>query len=164
LTPFLLIGWRGASKAFAAFHKLFPRHRTVVLDQTYRSTQNIVRTTNKLISNNTQRNQKNVWTANAEGDKVRLIISPDPASQTDHIASQINFLTREKHLRMRDIAVLCRTRKELYHFEHLVKKHSIPTSTPTLAFFKSKEILDILAYLDLVSGDLKDEAFLRYCL
>ncbi len=65
-----IYGWRGASKAFTQFRNMFPGHNTIVLNQTYRSTQTIVKTTSGLIANNMMRNKKQVWTANELGDPV----------------------------------------------------------------------------------------------
>lgn len=148
-----IYGWRGAtSGVFNQFEAHFEDCQKLLLNQNYRSTQHIVNLSQQLISFNLQRTVKNVYTENAWGKKVKLVVASSAHEEIRKVVELLGYYKRKYHLEYRDIAILYRLHK-IYpevHFE--CTKNSIPIGKKTSAHSKLtqvKEVKAILCYLKL---------------
>lgn len=132
------------------------------LEQNYRSTKNIVNAANAIIANNKNQLEKVVWTANDEGNKIKLHRSVTDADEGRFVASSI-FENRMQHqLPNGHFAVLYRTNSQSRAIEDALRKKDIPYRIyGGLSFYQRKEIKDVLCYLRLVINTKDEEALKR---
>lgn len=158
-----IYGWRGANLSnILEFEKDFPQVKVVRLEQNFRSTPNILRAADHLISYNVRRKAKRLYTDNPEGLPVRLFIYPtehdEAAGIVRHIADEVEAGRR----RPQDFAIFYRINALSRQFEHALRASSIPYQIVNgLEFYQRKEIKDVLAYLHLLYNPRNDVAFLR---
>lgn len=151
--------FRGANiENILNFERIFANAHVVKLEQNYRSTQNILDVANEVISNNQGRKEKRLWTANEEGDKVKLRQFDMANEEADFIVKDIDSCGRQYG----DIAVLYRTNAQ----SRLLEERCIAGSVPYrlvggVNFYQRKEIKDILAYLKTISNGRDDLAVQR---
>lgn len=157
-----IYGWRGANvRNILDFEKDFPKVKVVRLEQNYRSTQAILRVADVLISHNTRRKKKRLWTENPEGAPVRLVCYPTFNDEAEQIASQIAQHVRQGKYRPRDFAIFYRTNALSRQFEHALREHVIPYQIVNgLEFYQRMEIKDVMAYLHLLNNQ-RDNVALR---
>ena len=157
-----IYGWRGASvRNILEFEHDFTNVKTVRLEQNYRSTQAILRVADVLISHNTRRKKKKLWTENPEGEKVRLTCYPTSNDEAEQIANQIATYVRQGRYRPRDFAIFFRTNALSRQFEHGLREHVIPYQIVNgLEFYQRMEIKDVMAYLQLLNNP-RDNVALR---
>ncbi|MCW5515372.1 ATP-dependent helicase [Muriicola sp. Z0-33] len=132
------------------------------LEQNYRSTKNIVNAANAIIANNKNQLEKVVWTANDEGNLIKLHRSVTDAEEGRFVASSI-FENRMQHqLPNGHFAVLYRTNSQSRAIEDALRKKDIPYRIyGGLSFYQRKEIKDVLCYLRLVINTKDEEALKR---
>lgn len=132
------------------------------LEQNYRSTKNIVNAANSIIANNKNQLEKVVWTANKEGNPIRLHRSPTDADEGRYVASSIFEHKMQEQLPNGAFAVLYRTNSQSRAIEDALRKRDIPYRIyGGLSFYQRKEIKDVLAYLRLVINPSDEEALKR---
>jgi DNA helicase-2/ATP-dependent DNA helicase PcrA len=154
--------WRGADISnILNFEKDYPKATTILLEQNYRSTSNILNAANKVIANNAGRKAKNLWTSKDGGPKIRLY-------QADSEHEEGYFITSEINKRVgsgkgyHEHAILYRTNAQSRVIEEILIKSDIPYQiVGGIKFYDRKEIKDILAYLRLVSNPHDDISFVR---
>ncbi|MEB3102383.1 DNA helicase PcrA [Ferviditalea candida] len=154
--------WRGADISnILNFEKDYPEAETILLEQNYRSTSNILDAANSVIANNTGRKPKKLWTDRQGGAKVRIY-----QSESEH--DEGYFITKiiRDHLakggKYRDHAILYRTNAQSRVIEEILIKSDIPYQiVGGIKFYDRKEIKDLLAYLRLVSNPDDDLSFSR---
>jgi DNA helicase-2/ATP-dependent DNA helicase PcrA len=148
-----IYGWRGANiRNILNFEKDYPGTKTVKLEQNYRSTKNILHVASEIINNNLSRKPKSLWTENNEGSKVRIIHCEDENVEAKEIAANISEFVRNGNAHS-DIAVFYRTNAQSRVLETCMLREGIPYSiVGSVAFFKRKEIKDILSYLKLCAN------------
>lgn len=146
-----IYSWRGADmRNILDFEDDFPNAKTVKLEQNYRSTKKILRAASEIISNNLMRKAKELWTKNADGNKIKVIYSKDENHEAETIAKHIKSLVQNKEITFSDIAIFYRTNAQSRVIETALHNNSIPyTMVGALEFYSRKEIKDILAYLKL---------------
>ncbi|MFA7559331.1 MAG: UvrD-helicase domain-containing protein [Sphaerochaeta sp.] len=149
--------FRGAEvKNILTFGSSFPKTRTIMLEQNYRSTTHILAVANSVISKNTNRHEKNLWTDNEDGPKPRLYYVQDEEDE----ARRIVTLLREDH-GYNNSAVLYRTNAQSIAFETVFKRYGIPYKVVgALQFYEREEVKDVLALLYLLTNP-KDEVSFR---
>ncbi|TBL73072.1 DNA helicase PcrA [Paenibacillus thalictri] len=154
--------WRGADIGnILNFEQDYPNAETIMLEQNYRSTANILNAANKVISNNSGRKPKNLWTDKAGGDKVRLYQADSEHEEGYFITSQINANV-SKGRSFSDHAILYRTNAQSRVIEEILIKSDIPYQiVGGIKFYDRKEIKDLLAYLRLISNPDDDISFER---
>ncbi len=132
------------------------------LEQNYRSTKNIVNAANSIIANNKNQLEKEVWTANDDGDLIKIHRSETDAEEGRYVASSI-FENRMQHQMSNGaFAVLYRTNSQSRAIEDALRKRDIPYRIyGGLSFYQRKEIKDVLAYLRLVINPKDEEALKR---
>jgi DNA helicase II / ATP-dependent DNA helicase PcrA len=148
-----IYGWRGANiRNILNFEKDYPDTKTVKLEQNYRSTKNILHVASEIINNNISRKSKSLWTENSEGSKVRIIHCEDENVESKEIAANISEFIKNGNLHS-DIAVFYRTNAQSRVLETCMLREGIPYSiVGSVAFFKRKEIKDVLSYLKLCAN------------
>ena len=157
-----IYGWRGANiRNILNFEKDYPDTKTVRLEQNYRSTKNILHVASEIINNNMSRKSKSLWTENSEGSKVRIIHCEDENVESKEIAVNISEFIKNGNLHS-DIAVFYRTNAQSRVLETRMLREGIPYSiVGSVAFFKRKEIKDVLSYLKLCANPNDDLSFER---
>ena len=153
--------FRGATiENIMSFEKTFENAKVIRLEQNYRSTQNILDAANGVISNNTQRKGKNLWTNNGAGNLVTVHTAENEQDEANKIAEQILKMVSEGRS-FSDFAVLYRMNSQSLAFERMFAKQGIPHRIlGGLRFYERAEIKDILAYLCVVNNP-EDEIRLR---
>jgi DNA helicase-2/ATP-dependent DNA helicase PcrA len=145
----------------AEFAKDFPGSTTILLEQNYRSTQNILSAANAVISKNFDRPEKNLWTDAGDGEKIISFTGLDERAEAAYVVDQISEL-RESSVAYRDIAILYRTNALSPSLEAELKSQRIPYAViGGLKFYERKEIKDALAYLTAIANPRDDEAIRR---
>jgi len=157
-----IYGFRGANVGnLAEFEKEFSKGRVIRLEQNYRSQGNILDAANALISNNTQRLGKNLWTSAGAGDPLRVFEGESDGDEARFIAEEVGALRREG-ARLVDIAVLYRSNAQSRVLEHALFGATIPYRVyGGLRFFERAEVKHALAYLRLIANPADDTSFLR---
>ncbi|MEZ5307648.1 MAG: 3'-5' exonuclease [Pyrinomonadaceae bacterium] len=142
------------------FEQHFPAAQTVLLEQNYRSTQNILDVADAVISNNRGRKEKKLWTENSSGEKINYFQAFDADSEAKFVASKIY-----DHRRMHPsdkVAILYRTNAQSRVFEEALRKNRISYNmVGGFSFYERAEIKDIIAYLKLSLNPQDDIAFQR---
>ena len=132
------------------------------LEQNYRSTKNIVNAANSIIAKNKNQLEKVVWTANDDGNKIKVHRSDTDAEEGRYVASSIFEHKMQNQLRNGEFAVLYRTNSQSRAIEDALRKKDIPYRIyGGLSFYQRKEIKDVLAYLRLVINPKDEEALKR---
>lgn len=144
--------FRGADfRNILNFERDYPRAKVVVLDQNYRSTQNILDTAHKVISKNIYQKEKKLWTENPTGESIIIGEMPNEISEAEFIVEEIKILQKEKKLKLKDFTILYRTNAQSRALEETMLKHNLPYKIiGAIKFYQRKEIKDILAYLKLI--------------
>lgn len=146
----MIYSWRGAySNIFEDFKNYFIDYDQIILDQNYRSTKSILEISNKLISNNKYRIEKNLFTNNSNGEKIIYFHANSSDDETKWIIDKIRIL-RNSGYSYSDMLVLYRSNYLSRNIEQAMISYSIPyVIYGGLKFFQRKEIKDMLAYLKL---------------
>ena len=153
--------WRGADvQIIMDFEKQFANAKTIVLDENYRSTNNILNGANSLIRNNRMRIDKNLFTNAGDGDKITHKTLESEDSEAFYVAKEIAKLVSEGK-KYSDIAILYRSNYLSRSIEKVLMESRIPYMIfGAIRFYERAEIKDVLCYLRLlVAGD--DLAFQR---
>ncbi|MBT8304156.1 MAG: UvrD-helicase domain-containing protein, partial [Bacteroidia bacterium] len=132
------------------------------LEQNYRSTKNIVNAANSIIDKNEVKLEKVVWTANEEGQKIKVHRSLTDGDEGRFVASSIFENKMQNQLKNSDFAVLYRTNAQSRAIEDALRKRDIPYRIfGGLSFYQRKEIKDVLSYLRLIINPADEEALKR---
>jgi len=154
--------FRGATiKNILDFENQYKNARVIRLEQNYRSTGNILDAANAVISNNTERKGKRLWTENERGEMLTLYTAEDETDEAQYVASKI----LEGYARgacWRDFTVLYRMNAQSNQLEFAFKRNGIPYRViGGTRFFDRAEIKDILAYLCVVNNPNDDLRLMR---
>ena len=153
--------WRGADvNIIVNFDKDFKNTKTIILNQNYRSTNNILEGANSLIKYNKSRVPKDLFSENGDGDKIVHKTLPDETSEAYYVVSCIQSLLKQGY-EYNDIAILYRSNYLSREVEKVFIENRIPyVIYGGIRFYERMEVKDILSYLRLiVTGD--DLAFQR---
>ncbi len=140
--------FRGADyRNILQFEDAFPEVTTVVLDQNYRSTQNILDAANAVIANNVSRKPKNLWTDAGRGDLVVRYWAEDEGDEATFVARQAIALHDDGRA-WRDLAVLYRTNAQSRVVEEAMMRLGVPYKVVGgTRFYDRREVKDAMAYL-----------------
>ncbi len=157
-----IYGWRGADISnILDFEKDFKNSTTILLEQNYRSTANILNLANKVIMNNQERKKKDLWTENHEGEKIVYEELSDQESEAMFVSSKVDELLRAGY-NPSDFAVLYRTNAQSRSFEEIFIRKNIPYKiVGGLKFYDRKEIKDIVAYLKVLENPMDNISLKR---
>lgn len=147
-----IYSWRGADFTnILNFERDFPGAKVVKLEQNYRSTGSILEAAHQVISKNTQRTDKKLWTAEGSGVPVQAHGVYDESEEARQVADRISAQTTIGARRFDDFAVLYRTNAQSYTLERAFLQMRIPYQIiGGVRFYDRKEIKDIAAYLKLL--------------
>ena len=140
--------FRGADiRNIREFEKDYPDARVVVLDQNYRSTENILKAANSVISNNTKRTPKNLWSDRGDGELIVRYEAEDEHDEAGFVVDEIERL-QKLGFNLSDMAVFYRTNAMSRVIEDVFVRRGIPyTVVGSVKFYDRKEIKDAVAYL-----------------
>jgi DNA helicase-2/ATP-dependent DNA helicase PcrA len=154
--------WRGAKpEILVDFDKQFTDSKTIIMNQNYRSTPNILSLGNHIIKNNKIRVDKDMFTQNPEGVEVVHFHGENDYEEGLWVANEIKRLVNDENCKYSDFAILYRANHISRSIEQSLIRENIPYSVyGGIRFFERKEIKDVLAYLRLIEFE-DDFSFLR---
>jgi DNA helicase-2/ATP-dependent DNA helicase PcrA len=142
-----IYSWRGADiQNILSFEEDYPEAKVILLEQNYRSTQTILTVANAVIKKNKLRREKNLFTKNAEGDKVSFFKGINETEEARFIARKSKEII-EKGGSPREIAVLYRANFQSRILEEAFLTESVPYQVLGTKFFDRKEVKDVLSFL-----------------
>lgn len=149
--------FRGATiENILSFENTFKGAKIIRLEQNYRSTQNILDAANSVISNNTVRKGKTLWTENPKGDKIELHTAEDERDEARFIAKTIMDGVADGR-KYSDFAVLYRTNAQSNAVEQALSRSGIPHRIiGGHRFYDREEIRDMIAYLQVINNPHDD--------
>ncbi len=147
-----IYSWRGADFTnILNFERDFKGATVVKLEQNYRSTGSILEAAHNVISKNTQRTDKKLWTAAGPGAPVQLYGAYDESEEANMVAGRVGAHVEIGARRYKDFAVLYRTNAQSYTLERAFLHARIPYHiVGSVRFYDRKEIKDVVAYLRLI--------------
>jgi DNA helicase-2/ATP-dependent DNA helicase PcrA len=158
-----IYSFRGATiQNILQFEKDYDDAKVVKLEQNYRSTKSILNVANEVISNNKGQIEKNLWTDNADGEKIKLVRTMTDNEEGKFVADTIAEQKLRNHYANRDFAILYRTNAQSRAFEENLRRKAIPYRIfGGLSFYQRKEIKDFIAYLRIVTNPQEEESLKR---
>jgi len=158
-----IYAFRGANiQNILNFKKDYPEAKLFKLEQNYRSTSHIVKAANSVIANNRDQIPKEVWTSNAEGEKIRVYRATSDNDEGRFVSNRIFEVRGHKQCQYKDFAILYRTNVQSRSFEESLRKLNVPYRIyGGLSFYQRKEVKDLLAYFRLTVNPNDDESFKR---
>ena len=143
------------------FEKDFKNCKTILLEQNYRSTKNILDAANNVIKNNVLRKDKNLWTSSEDGEQVKYYRAQDEKSEALFVVDQIKRIV-DNGTPYNEIAVLYRTNAQSRTIEEALMKSVIPYKiVGSIYFYNRKEIKDLISYLKLIYNEKDDTSLTR---
>ena len=146
-----IYSFRGANyKNILNFEKDYKDAKTILLEENYRSTKNILNAANCVIKNNKSRKEKNLWTSNDDGEKIKYYRAYNERDEAQYVIRKIKELS-VRNTNYQDIAILYRTNAQSRILEEEMLKENIPYRVVgSFYFYSRKEIKDLIAYLRLI--------------
>ncbi|MCW2830001.1 MAG: pcrA, partial [Aeromicrobium sp.] len=144
-----IYAFRGANiRNILEFEDDFPNAATILLEQNYRSTQTILSAANAVISRNEGRKDKQLWSAEGDGEKIVGYVGDDERDEAQFIADEIDRLTDAGKAASKDVAIFYRTNAQSRVFEEVFIRVGLPYRVVGgVRFYERKEIKDALAYV-----------------
>ena len=157
-----IYGFRGANfRNILNFEKDYPDAKVIPLEENYRSTGNILNVANDIIKHNKQRKEKNLWTKNDSGPKIRYHRAYDEKDEANYVMEEIRKLIISGEDKS-DIAVLYRTNAQSRNMEEALLRENIPYKVVgSFYFYNRKEIKDLISYLKLIYNYNDDVSLMR---
>lgn len=154
--------WRGADRRnILDFQASFPDATVIKLEQNYRSTQRILRAANAVIARNVDREPKELWTENPEGDAILVVRTMDERDEARLVLRGVRELLSRGH-RLSDVAVFYRTHAQSRVIEEALRGANIGYRiVGGMRFYDRAEVKDILAYLRVMTNPADDLSLLR---
>jgi DNA helicase-2/ATP-dependent DNA helicase PcrA len=158
-----IYAFRGANiRNIVEFGRDYSNAETVVLEQNYRSTQNILTSANSVIEKNSGRPVKRLWTAEGSGEKIVIYTANDEHHEADFIVTNVADLIDNHAFEYKDVAVFYRTNNQSRSVEEVFIRRGVPYKVVGgTRFYERKEIKDALAYLRAVSNPEDDVSVRR---
>ncbi len=158
-----IYSWRGADlQNILDFQTDYPDAKVFRLEQNYRSTGKILKAANSVIVHNQRKLDKELWTENREGEQLSVLECESDRDEGYKIVQKIRNESIKDKLQLKDFVVLFRTNYQSRALEEAFNRGGIPyIIVGGVAFYKRKEIKDLLAYLKLILNPQDDASFLR---
>ncbi len=155
--------WRGADyRNVLRFEQDFPEARKFLLEQNYRSTQNVVDAARSVIDRNTLRTPKKLFSERGSGSQIVLYEAMDDHAEAAYVVDTIQQLTSRRQARASDFAVMYRTNAQSRLLEEAFMRAGVPYRlVGAQRFYGRREIKDIIAFLRLVHNPLDEISLLR---
>ncbi|OBH08035.1 DNA helicase PcrA [Mycobacterium sp. E1747] len=144
-----IYAFRGATiRNIEDFERDYPDAITILLEQNYRSTQNILSAANSVIARNSGRRDKRLWTDAGAGELIVGYVADNEHDEARFVAEEIDALADRGEITYKDVAVFYRTNNSSRSFEEVFIRAGIPYKVVGgVRFYERKEIRDIVAYL-----------------
>lgn len=144
-----IYAFRGATiRNIEDFERDYPDTRTILLEQNYRSTQNILSAANSVIARNAGRREKRLWTDAGAGELIVGYVAGNEHDEARFVAEEIDALAEGSEITYNDVAVFYRTNNSSRSLEEVLIRAGIPYKVVGgVRFYERKEIRDIVAYL-----------------
>jgi DNA helicase-2/ATP-dependent DNA helicase PcrA len=157
-----IYAFRGATiRNILQFEEDYPSARTILLEQNYRSTQNILSAANAVITNNASRKAKNLWSDSGAGSAIITYEADDERDEAEFVVNEIRSLQSEGISQPGESAIFYRTNNQSRPFEEAFMRSAIPYKVVGgVRFYERKEVRDLLAYLRVLANPY-DEISLR---
>ena len=157
-----IYGFRGATiRNILQFELDYPNATTVLLEQNYRSTQNILNAANAVITKNESRKEKNLWSDAGAGSPLTGYVAESEHDEANFIADEIRSLQRDGNSTPGETAIFYRTNAQSRVLEEVFMRMALPYKVVGgLRFYERREVKDLLAYLR-VLANCEDEISLR---
>lgn len=157
-----IYSFRGANyKNILNFENDYRDAKTILLEQNYRSTGNILDAANQVIKNNRDRKDKNLWTNKGPGEKIKYYRAYNERDEAQYVIRKIKELVN-RNVEYKDIAVLYRTNAQSRVIEEEMLKENLPYRViGSFYFYSRKEIKDLIAYLRLIHNSKDNISLLR---
>jgi len=158
-----IYAFRGANiQNIFNFRRDYPNLHLFKLEQNYRSTKVIVNAANSIIAKNVEQIEKEIWTDNAQGNRITLLRAVDERDEGRLIADSIQQARLAENLDYKSFAILYRTNVQSRAIEEALRRAAVPYRIyQGLSFYGRKEIKDVLAYMRLVVNNYDEESLLR---
>jgi ATP-dependent DNA helicase UvrD/PcrA len=147
-----IYAFRGANiRNILQFEEDFPQATTILLEQNYRSTQNILSAANAVIARNSGRKRKNLWSDAGDGELITGYVADNEHDEAQFVAEEIDRLADESLAKPCDVAVFYRTNAQSRVFEEVFIRVGLPYKVVGgVRFYERREVRDALAYLRLL--------------
>ena len=157
-----IYAFRGANiRNILQFEADYPQARTILLEQNYRSTQNILSAANSVIANNENRKEKNLWSESGAGSTLIGHVAESEHDEAEFVVSEISRLRDLGKSNPGDTAIFYRTNAQSRVFEEVFLRNGIPYKVVGgVRFYERREVKDFLAYLRVLVNP-EDEVSLR---
>ncbi len=158
-----IYSFRGATiENILQFEKDYDDVKVVKLEQNYRSTKNILSVANEIIGNNKGQIEKNLFTNNDQGEKIKLVRTMTDNDEGKMVADAIQENKLRNHYFNQDFAILYRTNAQSRSFEESLRRMGIAYRIyGGVSFYQRKEVKDLLSYLRIVVNPRDEEALKR---
>ncbi len=158
-----IYSFRGANiRNILDFKKVFPSLRTFKLEENYRSTRNIIGAANTLIAANREQIPKEVFSNNADGERIEVVQAYNEYEEAYIVANRIAQVRMRYRCPLSEIAVLYRTNAQSRVLEEALRGRNLAYRVfGGLAFYQRKEVKDAVSYFRLAVNPDDDEAFRR---
>ena len=149
-----IYAFRGATiRNILQFETDYPNATTILLEQNYRSTGNILNAANAVIARNPERKPKRLWTAEGDGAPIVGYVADDEHSEARFIAGEIDRLGDEFDIRPGDVAIFYRTNAQSRALEEVLIRVGLPYKVVGgTRFYERREIKDAIAYLRVLAN------------
>jgi DNA helicase-2/ATP-dependent DNA helicase PcrA len=149
-----IYAFRGATiRNIVEFERDYPQATTIMLEQNYRSTQTILSAANAVISRNSGRKDKRLWSASGDGEKIVGYVGDNDRDEAAFVAGEIDRMVDSGAARNGDIAVFYRTNNQSRVFEEIFIRLGLPYRVVGgVRFYERREVRDMLAYLRVLAN------------
>ena len=157
-----IYAFRGATiRNIEEFTRDFPDATVIMLEQNYRSTQNILAAANAVVSRNASRVPKNLWSDAGDGAPIVGYVADSEHDEAAFVAEEVDRLTDEREASPGEVAVFYRTNAQSRVFEEVFIRAGLPYKVVGgVRFYERREVRDLLGYLRL-TANAEDEVSLR---
>ena len=158
-----IYSWRGADyQNIINFEKDFPGMKEIRLEQNYRSTETILAAANGVISHNTNRKDKTLWSGNGSGKPIEIYMPENETAEAQFIVESIHTICAQERRKYDDFCILMRANTQSRPLEEEFLQENIPYDmSGGTSFFQRKEIKDIISYLRVIANHDDDVNLLR---
>lgn len=158
-----IYAFRGATiRNIEEFERDYPNATVIMLEQNYRSTQNILSAANAVISRNRSRREKRLWSDAGAGEPIVLYVADDEHDEAAFVANEIRDLQANTSTRPADVAVFYRTNAQSRSVEEVFIRLGLPYKVVGgVRFYERKEVRDALAYLRYLNNESDDVSLRR---
>ena len=157
-----IYAFRGATiRNIIEFEQDYPEATVILLEQNYRSTQNILAAANAVVSRNSGRKPKNLWSEAGDGPPITGYVADNEHDEAAFVAEEVDRLNDEGLASPGQVAVFYRTNAQSRVFEEVFIRVGLPYRVVGgVRFYERREVRDLLAYLRLIANPA-DEVSLR---